>query len=620
MATFTDIYKQELKSKGILSSIGGAAFKRTLETVDPRNILFGGKGIVSATGQKIFGKGYSGLSKTPTSSKISDSSSLTSEALSQLLLSSKNQEAQLSIIAKNTMNMNAMARDMNVTRQNMMKLVTINGGKAARGADMFFKNAAAREADYESKFKKATAPVPVTEKKTEEKKGGLFGIGTAIISAIVGSLKSIPDIIGKVLTSVFTVDNLSKILGFSGSVLGELGSFLIKVSPFLLRLVPILGAIAGAAWLLKWLSDKNQQANTPEAIEKATADYSGSDAAKFATENLPQKDAQDYLKNLKSEEDFIAETGYTKNELQKELEKAQEEKRPVKRLALRDRQNALRKYKGEDTSGTSPQRITALGSVSGKYESGKSGVDTISNAMGGKDPGGVSYGKYQLSSTKGTMKDFLNSPEGKPFSDFFKGLTPGSKEFNEMYKKIASEQREAFEKAQHDYIVRTHFNPVLSAARKMGFNTEDVGVREALFSQSVQHGKQGNLRILKDAMKSLGPNSTAEDQVKKLYEARGGYVSEQKIDEKIKLNVLKRYQNESADVLALTGKSSTTGTALAAGSSTSTQLKNEMATAPTTTVVPVPTATPTKTVMQQTTKIESAYNESSTELFLERVT
>ena len=61
----------------------------------------------------------------------------------------------------------------------------------------------------------------------------------------------------------------------------------------------------------------------------------------------------------------------------------------------------------------------ALGQVSEKYESNGSGVGTVSGGMGGKDPGGVSYGKYQLASKNGSMQEFLNSTEGKPFKESF---------------------------------------------------------------------------------------------------------------------------------------------------------------------------------------------------------
>ena len=73
MATFTDVYKQELKSKGVLSSLGSTMFKRSKERLDPRNILFGGSGITSAIGQKIFGKGYSALNKSSSGKSLGDS-------------------------------------------------------------------------------------------------------------------------------------------------------------------------------------------------------------------------------------------------------------------------------------------------------------------------------------------------------------------------------------------------------------------------------------------------------------------------------------------------------------------------------------------------------------------
>jgi flagellum-specific peptidoglycan hydrolase FlgJ len=173
MATFTDIYKQELKGKGVLNSLGTAALKRTREKLDIRNMLFGGSGAIAATGQKVFGKGYQAIQKD-TPKKLADGTGVQSVAMDQLLVSAQRQETQLSIIAKNTMNGNAMARDINVMRQNIMKLVTMGGGKASRGADMFFKDAKARENEYESKFKKDLSPTSVKEEK--EKSKSILGI------------------------------------------------------------------------------------------------------------------------------------------------------------------------------------------------------------------------------------------------------------------------------------------------------------------------------------------------------------------------------------------------------------------------------------------------------------
>jgi hypothetical protein len=286
MATFTDVYKKELKSKGILSSIGTAALKRTREKLDIRNMLFGGSGAIAATGQKIFGKGYQAIQKDSLVPKpASEQNVVQSVAMDQLLVSSQKQEAQLAIIAKNTMNSNAMARDMNVMRQNIMKLVTMGGGKASRGADMFFKEAAAREASYESQFKKGkekqtTAPTPVAEKS---KSGGMLalfgGIATAIVGTIRSALGGIPDI----LKSIFSIDNLLKVFGIAGNVISGIAKLLpMLVSPAFLG---IIAAVAGATWLMKWLKSKNDEANTAEKIQGRIEDNSGSTARKVASES-----------------------------------------------------------------------------------------------------------------------------------------------------------------------------------------------------------------------------------------------------------------------------------------------------------------------------------------------
>ena len=290
MATFTDIYKQELKGKGILNSLGTAALKRTREKLDIRNMLFGGSGAIAATGQKIFGKGYQAIQKDSLVPKPApEQNAVQSVAMDQLLVSSQKQESQLAIIAKNTMNSNAMARDINVMRQNIMKLVTMGGGKASRGADMFFKDAAAREASYESQFKKGkekqtTAPTPVAEKS---KSGGMLalfgGIATAIVGTIRSALGGIPDI----LKSIFSIDNLLKVFGIAGNVISGIAKLLpMLVSPAFLG---IIAAVAGATWLMKWLKSKNDEANTPEKIQGRIEDNSGSSGAKAASESASTK-------------------------------------------------------------------------------------------------------------------------------------------------------------------------------------------------------------------------------------------------------------------------------------------------------------------------------------------
>ena len=74
----------------------------------------------------------------------------------------------LKIIEKNFMSIHLMARDLNVARQNMQKLVKLEGGEPAKGADAFFLKASEREKKLESEMGKEAKPEPV-EKKPKKK-------------------------------------------------------------------------------------------------------------------------------------------------------------------------------------------------------------------------------------------------------------------------------------------------------------------------------------------------------------------------------------------------------------------------------------------------------------------
>jgi hypothetical protein len=177
-----------------------------------------------------------------------------------------------------------------------------------------------------------------------------------------------------------------------------------------------------------------------------------------------------------------------------------------------------------------------LGSASRPYESGARGVHTISSGKG--DKGGVSYGEHQLSTKTGMMSAYLKSDEGKQFAHHFQGMRPGSRPFNEAYKRVAVSDPEAFAKSQHEYIKKTLYDPLEQHAKKLGFNTEHPAMKEALFSMGVQHG--GAKRIVSKVKSAAG--SAIEDQINALYAAREKYT---------KHKFSERYSQEKKDVLAL---------------------------------------------------------------------
>ena len=183
-----------------------------------------------------------------------------------------------------------------------------------------------------------------------------------------------------------------------------------------------------------------------------------------------------------------------------------------------------------------------VGAITGQFETGKYGskaafsVDTIST--GKNDRGGISYGRHQLSSKSGTMSDFLKSDEGKPFKEHFGNHTPGSAKFNAAYKKLAAEKPDEFDKAQHDFLTRTHYTPFMKAAARLGYTVEDPRIQEAVFGGGVQF--RNNMRsILNNASHSVG--KSVEDQVMAIADAKQQHAP----------TIKNRYQPEAQAILGI---------------------------------------------------------------------
>jgi hypothetical protein len=158
MATFTDILREQRKSgQNLGSSIKTAFGERAKERLDPRNYLFKKKGLVTALFPGL--KGYQ--SKTGAEKiKEGKSGGLSGEG-AEVILNSMNSnlsfmKSQFKIVAKNSIVLPQMARDTNITKQNIAKLLKSLGEKPTYGTDMFFKNAAKRESQYKSGTKEKT--------------------------------------------------------------------------------------------------------------------------------------------------------------------------------------------------------------------------------------------------------------------------------------------------------------------------------------------------------------------------------------------------------------------------------------------------------------------------------
>lgn len=200
--------------------------------------------------------------------------------------------------------------------------------------------------------------------------------------------------------------------------------------------------------------------------------------------------------------------------------------------------------------------LPPLGSLSEKYESGGRGPATISTGKG--DPGGVSYGTYQLSSKVGRADAFVK----KYYPQEFKDLKAGTPEFSKRWKELADREPEKLRANEHEYIKATHYDPqVNKLAKSVGLvvDKRSRAVQNAIWSTAVQHGP--NTKIVETALTPLLKDRKIEaidDEtlLRAVYAERGRkddqgvMVHFKAASEAVQKSVSRRFQNELKDALA----------------------------------------------------------------------
>jgi len=164
-----------------------------------------------------------------------------------------------------------------------------------------------------------------------------------------------------------------------------------------------------------------------------------------------------------------------------------------------------------------------LGALSEQYESGGRGPGTVSGGVG--DPGGVSYGTYQLASKTGTAAAFVAN-EGRRWAALLPGA-PGSAAFSAGWRDVAQREGAAFGAAQHAFIERTHYRPAVDAVRNrtgLDLDARAQAVRDAVWSVAVQHGKAAD--ILCGAIAQAGTGASDADLLRAIYARRSAYVTD----------------------------------------------------------------------------------------------
>lgn len=166
-----------------------------------------------------------------------------------------------------------------------------------------------------------------------------------------------------------------------------------------------------------------------------------------------------------------------------------------------------------------------LGSISAQFESNH---DVAAISDNPNDPGGKSYGTYQLS--KVMLFDYIKQT---PFT--LKGMI-STDAFDSYWRKVACEYPIEFALDQRLFITKKLYLPNAIYAKDLGYDTDSRKIQEAIFSIAVQHG--GVKTILKDGFVS---SDDVHEVLGSLYHTRLHYVLSLGLSESLKTALKNRY-------------------------------------------------------------------------------
>ena len=208
-----------------------------------------------------------------------------------------------------------------------------------------------------------------------------------------------------------------------------------------------------------------------------------------------------------------------------------------------------------------PAAGRVLGKLSERFETGGRGPGVVSTGAG--DAGGASYGSYQMTSKPGggTVKRFVGDPTF-PFRSKFAGLTPGTTQFTNVWKQLAQTNREEFQSSQHEFIKKTHFDPLVQKIiNEDGLNvlTRSHALQDVIWSTAVQHGPGSNVPHVALANVRSRPEDPNFDSdfIKAIYAERGrknanGVLARfSRNSPAVQQGVARRFRDEQRDALQM---------------------------------------------------------------------
>jgi hypothetical protein len=211
-----------------------------------------------------------------------------------------------------------------------------------------------------------------------------------------------------------------------------------------------------------------------------------------------------------------------------------------------------------------PAAGTMLGTLSEQFETSGRGPGTVSGGQG--DPGGPSYGSYQMTSMPngGTVKRFVLRSEF-PFRNKFINLTPGSSQFTQVWREIAASHPDEFQRSQHEFIKQTHFDPLVEKILeedRLNVLTRSHTLQDVIWSTAVQHGPGSNIPHLALSTLTVGSENADFDRsfIRAIYKERGrkkasgGLVHFPRASPAVQKGVAKRFETELKLALEMLAK------------------------------------------------------------------
>lgn len=163
---------------------------------------------------------------------------------------------------------------------------------------------------------------------------------------------------------------------------------------------------------------------------------------------------------------------------------------------------------------------TELGNLSAKYEGSDPG--TISDPNNG-DPGGKSYGVWQLSLNAGTLQSFVDwlVANGWDVGNSLSSVELASSDFDDMWKRAAEYYGESFLNAQRAFIKENFYDVTAGALIDAGLDvsSRSNALKQVVWSTSVQHGPQTAANIIEEASGLAGSDSDS-DLIKAIFDVR----------------------------------------------------------------------------------------------------